>query len=315
MNRIQKNKQLMGNSVTQTLDLNNSTWSASPLFSGSVTEHKTNMANIAGLELKQQQALELKGLVQDKNLLRLLMVDASMVRIISALRALGAGTNNNQLATSVNYSRSKLLTMSDIAFATAAENVKIVANANAAALLPYGISATLLSGYSLDVSAFDSISKKPKAFRGQLKVFTADLKEAVATMISTLRTGMDNQVRSLFPDTDFASAYFNSRIVYKYNENTTELRGTVTDIATGKHIRNVLIELVNYPSPEESSFRHTNHLGNYSFKKLDMTKATLRVRAAGYTVAEFSIAKITKGKVTDFDISLIPEKVEETVNA
>lgn len=314
MNRIQKNKQVMGNSVIQTLDLNNSTWSGSALFSATVVDHKANMASIADWELKQQQALELKGLVQDKNLLRFLMVNGSMVRIISAIRALAASTNNNQLATSVNYSRSKLLNMSDTAFFTASENVKLVATNNAAALVPFGISAPFLASYSLDVTAFDNISKKPKAFRGQLKDFTTKLEQAVAKMMAALRTNMDNQVRSLFPATDFSAAYFNSRIIYKYNQNTTELRGTVIDITTGKHIRNVLIELVNYPSPEESSFRHTNQLGNYSFKKLDMTKATLRIRAVGYTVAEYSV-NITKLKVTDFDIVLIPEKVEEPINA
>ncbi len=314
MNNIQKNKQLMGNSVTQTLDDNNTVWSGSQLFSDTVQEHKDNMTRIGNWEHKQMEAMELRGLVRDKNLLRLVMIDAEMIRIISAIKALAAATNNNQLASSIDWNRSELLEMSDIAFNTAAGSVKSVADDNAAALVPYGITAQLLTTFGQDITAFDSIMKKPKALRGQIKTYTANLRTAVTKMLTTLREKMDNQVRSLYLNTGFASAYFNSRITYHYNENRTELRGTAKDNATGKHVRNVIIELVNYPSPGESIFRHTNKDGNYSFKQLDLTTATIRVRAVGYTTAEYRIP-ITQGHTNNFDIMLIPEPAPVTVPA
>jgi hypothetical protein len=124
-------------------------------------------------------------------------------------------------------------------------------------------------------------------------------------MMTFLMGTMKFQVRSLYAGIDFASTFKDSLKIYHHHEDVTGLKGTAKD-TNGKHIRNVLIELVNFHAPGESTFRSTNSDGNYSFKKIDLTSVTMRVRALGYTTAEY-IVTIEKDKMTNFDILLIPE--------
>ena len=311
MDRTQKNSQLMGNAVSQTNTNYNATWSTSPLFVGTSTEHDTNMTNIAECEVKQLEAMEVTGLVQSKNLIRELLIIV-LTRIIAGVRGFANASGNKQLAASVNL-QSQLHTCSDTKFLTIATGILKAADANALAIEPYGISTQVLTNARLDVNAFESILKKPQSFRGQVKVYTADLRKFFTVMRTHLRDNMDNQVRSLYAGTDFLKAYFNSRKTYNYNQNPTILRGTVTN-ADGHHVKNAVIELVDYPSPNQNTFRNTNTKGNFAFKQLDLISATLRVRALGYTVAEYTV-KVTKNKTTDFDIQLLPEPAPVFITA
>ncbi|MEP7170568.1 MAG: carboxypeptidase-like regulatory domain-containing protein [Bacteroidota bacterium] len=299
----EKNKQTMGNSETETFDQYNGTWQASQIFSDSVQRHKDNMLNISIWENKQMEALQLRGLVQSKNLLRLI-ITATDERVVAGLFALSALTNNPQLASSVNF-RQSFSSMSDPKFLSSSNKVKEVADLNASALIPLGISTQILTNLGLDLVAFDSIIKKPKALRGQVTVFTKNLNDAVKTMFTFLRKTVKYQVKSLFAGSDFEAAFTANSKVYNYNQHETILRGKATD-TNGKHVKNVLIEMVNYPSPGESTFRSTNSNGNYAYKHIDCTSATLRVRALGYTNAEYIVA-VTKGKETVFNLLLIPE--------
>jgi hypothetical protein len=299
----EKNKEVMGTSVTQTLNLNESTWVSSELFTERVNQHNLNMAAIRNWAVKQQQQLELKGLVQDKNLLRLNMIDTEMLRIIAALKSLGATTNNNQLKSSVDKSRTKLMEMSDTSFNTFAGHLKEIAATHSAAILPRGITHVILNNYSLSCTSYDSIMQKPKALRSELRGHTANLKSAVKTMVAFLNDVMDNDVRSLYWDTQFKDDYFTSRKRYRYNEERTALKGTVTS-ESGHHIKNAIIELINYPTPGESLFRHTDGKGYYAFKQLDLETAIIRIRAVGYIVAEYTV-HIDKLKSNDFSIVMM----------
>ncbi len=311
MNRKQKNSQLMGNAVSQTTTNFARVWSDSEVFGQAVDKHNNNMMTIADCEKKQQQAMELKGLVESKNILRILIVTA-LTRIIAGIRAYANSIGDREMASKVNY-QSKLHSMSDTAFLTASRVVIEVANLNDTKILPYGITPQLLTDTDLDVNAFDSILKKPQALRGLTKVFTTDLQKSFSIMTAELRNMMDNMVRAMFPGTEFSAAYFNSRKTYKYNQSPTILRGTITD-ANGHKVRNAIVELVDYPKPGELTIRHTNARGNFSFKQIELTSATLRVRALGFATAEYT-TQVTKNEVTDFDIQLLPETSPVPVTA
>jgi hypothetical protein len=305
MTRNQQNSKTMGNSVTETLQQNSPVWSGSPVFSDSVTQHGDNMNVIADWENKQASAIEIKGLVRDKNILRTLMIGEAVI-IVSAIKAFAEHTNNQQLAMSVDYSKSKLAQMSEDNFLAACNNIKAVAAANAAALIPYGVTDQLQEDFAGDLVAFDSIMKKPKAMRGQAKTYTAKLKLAVLAMTLYLRNTMDNLVKSMYAGTDFASYYFNSRKTYKQLSPATGFRGTVYNHDNGNVLANVIVEMVDYPNPGDVEIRSTNSKGNYAYLQVSADKVTLRVRAAGYTTAEMEVT-LGSGKITDFDIRLMPQ--------
>lgn len=307
MNRIQKNKQMMGNSVTETLDANQALWQGIPVFANGVQQHKDNMAAILNWETRQSQAMDIPGMVRDKNLLRSIMVPDTL-KIIGAIKAFAASTGNNELAASVNFNKSKLAhSMSDGSFLNACIKVRDVATTHAASITPYGVTPQFVTDYSLDITAFQSIQGKPKSMRGTIKMYTANLKEAVKTMLTYLKDSLDNMVRGEFTGSEIEIAYFNSRVTYDYGNNATGLKGTISNAETGTPVK-AIVEMVGYPTPESVTVRSTNKKGNYAYKKVNATSCTIRVRATGFTTAEFTVT-LEKDKFKDFDIQLMPEQV------
>ncbi|MEO5571235.1 MAG: carboxypeptidase-like regulatory domain-containing protein [Bacteroidia bacterium] len=304
----------MGNSVSSTCDTNQDLYQNLPKVDGSVTRHKSNMQLIAKWQQKQEDALNLKALVRDKNLLRIIM-EQETLRIISGIKALAADSDpeDTQLAGSVNYSPTKLKKMTDPAFVVTCNKIKEIAEDHSVALVDFGISSQILSGYALDLTAFDSISKKPKSVRGQLKMYTSNLAVAISAMMKHLKSSLDNLIKSNFPSSDFETSYFNSREVYKYGQNATGLIGNLTD-TNGHPVKDAIIELLNYPSPGEIAVRSTNSKGHYAYKRLDMSRCTIRIRAIGFTTAEYEIDLI-KDEFKRFDIILIAEPAPVTVPA
>ncbi len=314
MNKVQKNQQVMGNSVSQTAASYESVWAGSTLFTGTVQTHNENLITVNALEVKQNQAFELHGLVRDKNLLRTFII-AEANPIVAAIKGYAISVNNQMLYASVSpFTPGRLSRMSDVKFATAIETIREIATANAANILAFGITAIMLTDFGGDCTAFTAIAPKPKALRAQLKMFTSQLQTAIKAMLINLKENMDNQVKSLYPNTDFFTAYFNSRKIYNYNETVTGIRGTIRNADTGHAMRNVIVELVGYPTPEQNGMRITNAAGNYAFKKISLTTATLRFRAIGFVTAEFEV-NVVQGKFTDFDIELAPATAPVPVTA
>ncbi|HNR21335.1 MAG TPA: hypothetical protein PKL45_15235, partial [Bacteroidia bacterium] len=178
MTRQQKNQQVMGNSVAQTNANYKPTWEGSELFNESDAQHRENLIQIQNWEQKQAEAAELKGLVRDKNILRTIIA-GNASRIVSGIKAYAMSVNDQQLHSSVApYSPSVLsLRLSDTKFATAIGSIKSIADTNAASILPFGITAPMLTAFAADVTSFQAIAPKPKALRGQLKAYTANLKK------------------------------------------------------------------------------------------------------------------------------------------
>ncbi len=314
MNKVQKNQQVMGTSVSETATSYGSVWAGSELFTGTVQAHNENLITVKALEVKQNQTFELHGLVRDKNLLRTFII-AEANPIVAAIKGYAVSANNQMLYASVSpFTNSKLKKLSDTKFATAIQTIKEIATTNAANILPFGITAIMITDFGGDCAAFAAIAPKPKALRAVLKMFTSQLGTAVKAMLTHLKENMDNQVKSLYSNTDFFTAYFNSRKIYNYNETVTGIRGTIRNADTGHAMRNVIVELVGYPTPEQNGMRITNAAGNYAFKKISLTTATLRFRAIGFVTSEFEV-NVVEGKLTDFDIELAPATAPVPVTA
>jgi hypothetical protein len=311
MNAIQKNQQTMGNATANTCDTFHDLYLALPKVEGSVQKHKTNLLTIAGLEQKQEDALNLRALIHDKNLLRVL-ITAETIRIISGIKALADDTSDTQLEGKVNYPPSTLEKMTDSLFLATCTKIKEIADANAGALVDFGISTEILSGYALDLTAFDSIYKKPQSVRGQLKMYTSNLALSVKAMMKHLKKSLDNLIKSNFPATDFETAYFNSRKVYKVAVST-ELIGNIKD-GNNHPVKDAIIEMIDYPSPGTITVRSTNAKGHYAFKRLTATRCQIRIRAIGFTTAFYEIDLIKDG-VKSFNITLIPDPAPVPVNA
>lgn len=295
----------MGLSVDTTFTSYESVWSSSSVFPEAVETHRINLSAIEEAERNQLLREEIKGIVEAKSVARTLTT-SSLNRCVAAVTAYAVSINDPALAASVHFTPSKLEKMNDINFINAAAHIHSVTNTHVAALAPYNITPAFLTELLADINFYSVIAPKPKAMRAQVKSYTSDVKTAVSRMTTFLRKSLDNLVRSIYPATPFMSAYFNSRIIYNYNEHSTGIKGTVTNMETGRGISKVVIEILDYPQQGDVTARISNHAGNYHFKHLTPGMVTLRIRANGYTTTEMPV-KVEKNKYKDFDIQLIPE--------
>ena len=159
--------------------------------------------------------------------------------------------------------------------------------------------------------SYDSIRKQPKTMKAAQKDITNSLRLAFAAMMFHLTSSLDLLVKSNFLETASANQYFNSCKIYKTSSNATILRGTGYDPNDHK-IHQVLVELSDYPTPGENTMRLTDSKEFYSFKKLTLTTAKVRVQAVNYATATFTLT-LVKDKENEFNIQLTPAPIEITV--
>lgn len=312
MDRLQQNKNTMGTSVAQTNKNNESLFSTNDVFKASAKKHDDNLITINALAVKQQNSKQIDGLIHDKNMLRALMAILG-TRIISGIKAYAASINNEQLIKSVPYSQSYLARTSDEKALLAFIVIKDVAVENKTEISTFGVSSTMTDLLISNIADFKNLMEQPKTMKAAQKDITNSLKLAFAVMMLHLKSSLDQLVKSNFMETTYAEQYFNARKIYKTGNNSTILRGTVSD-PNGHKIRQALVELIDYPTPGTSTMRLTDSKGNYAYKKLTLTTAKIRVQAANYATATFTVT-LVKDKENEFQIQLIPAPLEIPVLA
>ncbi len=124
-------------------------------------------------------------------------------------------------------------------------------------------------------------------------------------MMKDLMERLDNNMEFYRDNKPFFMAYKNSRKIYNYNSATKGLEGYVKDAETGQLLKHCLIEVLMPTGNRQTS---TNTKAHYSFKRLEMERCTIRVRALHYTTAEFDIT-LEQDKMTHYDIMMIAEPV------
>ena len=312
MTRPQLNSQSMGSSVAQNLQNNAPLCAGKTEVLASVALHNQNMTVIKDLAVLQLNAKEITGLVRDKNLLRALMIFNS-TRIVAGITAYANKNGDNQLAKSIAFTPTTMKRANDNALLAIFQKVSVVANANAAAIIPFGVDAAMISLLDGDIISFNSIIQKPKEMHASQRNITADLAKAFTTMKTHLKTQMDKLMHSFFLDTTFEKTYFLARKIYNIGTPSTIFRGNVTN-EQGHPVKNCLVELINYPSPGVTTKRITNGKGDFDFKRLTADTVTARFRAVNYAVSEFDV-RLTKDHETTFSTVLIPVPVPVSVPA
>lgn len=311
MNRLQRNSNQMGTSVATTNNTYAAEFATNDILKAAVKKHDDNQILIADLALQQQKFSQIDGLIHDKNMIRTLNAINAM-RIVNGIKAYAVSVNNQQLIDSVPFTSSYLTNKPEEKAFVAFQAIRDIALQYKTEILPFGVSAQMITQITDDTLTFQELMAKPKSMRSDQKKVTQKLKEAFLAMTTHLRKTLDPLVRSNFAATnDYFMAYFNSRITYRTGNSATVLRGRITD-PNGHHIKQALVELVNYPTPGESTLRLTDAKGYYSFKRLDLATATILVKAANYADGHFT-KTLLKDKDNELNMQLTPAPLEVPV--
>lgn len=196
------------------LDTNNNTWKNMPAFVDAHGRAKAGTTAIRGKTGKQQVPTE--GVTGDKAQIRDDLEEKLLV-IGDAIAAFAAKTANNDLAAQVEMTRSSLDRLPDSDLIQTAGRVIEAAEANLAALAPFGVTATNKDALQAAVDLFANKKESPREAIVGRKVETLALPDAISSVRSIFRNELDKLMTTFKkPEPDFYNGYFASRIIVNH---------------------------------------------------------------------------------------------------
>lgn len=209
MNDVLENKLTMYEAVVSLLDSNTAKLASLTALTPVITDfkdriaaikEKDTLANTANAGNSAAKSADEAALINDA------------VTIASALYALGAATNDDKLKALSKVTKSSLVALRDTQLATDVTNIKNLADANAAPLAGYGITApmiaaldTKINNFSASLGARELGSNVSSSAFSQLDVMFKDT--------DTLLKEQIDKIMVIFKNTDpqFYGEYVNSR--------------------------------------------------------------------------------------------------------
>ena len=211
MNQKQDNTITMFETTLVILDKNHDTWKDGVAFVDAVTRAKDGTAAIRSKTGKQQSPTE--GVTGEKALVRDDLEEKLLV-IADAIGAFAAKTEDHDLAAQVEFTRSSLDRLPDSDLVQAAQRVIDAAEANLAAVAPYGVTAAAKDALKAAAELFANKKEAPREAVIGRKVETLSLPTAIRAVRSIFRNELDKLMTAFKkPQPDFYNAYFTARII------------------------------------------------------------------------------------------------------
>jgi hypothetical protein len=220
-------------------------------------------------------------------------------------RAWAAGNEDETTYKALNLVQSKIKKMPDEVAGPACLNIYNILNANSVALLPFGLSAAMLSELNTAISDYIAIVPLPANAINIRQTYTDNIIKSVRQGSSFLKRQIDNIVRSQINiNSDFVKSYFNSREIIDPPTNSTTFKITVwQDDGTGNRsahaIAGARFEVIGIAD----KVTHTDSEGKASLSKFKKDNYTLLVTADGYTPVQ-KIISIGLGETKEIEFIL-----------
>jgi hypothetical protein len=156
MNKIQEDTLNMYEAVSDVLHAHEAVWNTNVPFSDAVTQLDDNIDTIGNL--RDQQEEDTTGVTEDKNNKRQALEDQTHT-IGSIIVFYASVINDRKLLKKVNFGSSELSKARDNELPGMSQQVHQAAVDNAAAILPYGVTATMTTNLGNAIAAYvDDIS-------------------------------------------------------------------------------------------------------------------------------------------------------------
>ncbi|MEP7169434.1 MAG: carboxypeptidase-like regulatory domain-containing protein [Bacteroidota bacterium] len=305
MTTAQSNRERAGDAVKNCFIQFENDYQNSQKFKDYVNRHTANLDNVHKWSALQEDELNIIGITRSKRALRMLMVIDGEV-IIGAIRALSDDPKDDELAASVNYSPTFLRTCKEGKFIAACTKIKTVANDNAAALIPHGISTQMLTNWSADLLSFINIKPKSRSGIATVATYTKNLAAAIKKMMSDMNGVITDSIKQFAAASpDFVNTFKNDKKVVDYGNTATGVHGRLTDKKTTQRLKNMVVQIV-----ELGLLTSTNSKGMYEFLRVPMGNYTLLFRGPNYIPVEIPVMmEDGKLKVVDMEIEHVPVEV------
>lgn len=241
----QENRLTMYYAVIRIVDKYNAVWSPNVPFSTSYALFKTK---VTGLETQRNlQMAETVGSAKDKAVKRQTLITKAYF-ITARMQSYAATISNVELAGNVNVPKSEFEKQRDTDLVGLCNNMLARANANAAALVPYGVTAALLTDLQAAITAYSNVISTPRAAIVGVKFATEALKTLFDEASAILTTRMDkDMVLYEFSNVEFYTNYFDARKIINTSTSKRAVSGVITEGDTDIPVVGVSISILSAP--------------------------------------------------------------------
>lgn len=242
MNANQEDKFSMYYLVKNTCEKYQPTWITNAVFAAT---YNLWAAKLPLIETNRDaQTLETTGITTDKTAKRAAMTDKALF-MENRLQSYANVTNDPELLESIRYSATDLKKARDTDVVGICNTILAKANANAAAIVTYGVTAAMITELQAAITAYSATLAKPKAAKSQTKTATENLvaifKEADDLLIK--RLDLDIELFKISKP-EFYSQYKTARIIISTGGGASSVLGSVTNAANGEVVKGVSFTFV-----------------------------------------------------------------------
>ena len=310
MNINQEDKFSMYYVVKNTCEKYQTTWTTNAVFAAT---YNLWVAKIPLIEQNRDaQTLETTGITTDKTAKRNSMTEKTLF-MINRLQSYANVVNNPELLESIKYSASDLKKSRDTDVVGICNTVLAKANANAAAIVTYGVTAAMITELQAAITAYSATLAKPKAAKSQTKTATENLTKLFKEADELLVKRLDLDIE-LFKTSkpEFYSQYKTARIIIPTGGGATSVLGSVTIAGNGEPLKGVSFTFVAETNGMMKTAAATETTKPIVKKSADKGKfrATLPentykviVEKIGYKKQEVTIT-VVNGETTNLNIEL-----------
>ena len=310
MNINQEDKFSMYYVVKNTCEKYQTTWTTNAVFAAT---YNLWVAKIPLIEQNRDaQTLETTGITTDKTAKRNSMTEKTLF-MINRLQSYANVVNNPELLESIKYSASDLKKSRDTDVIGICNTVVAKANANAAAIATYGVTAAMITELQAAITAYSATLAKPKATKSQTKTATENLSKLFKEADELLVKRLDLDIE-LFKTSkpEFYSQYKTARIIIPTGGGATSVLGSVNLAGSGEPLKGVSFTFVAETNGMMKTAAATETTKPIVKKSADKGKfrATLPentykviVEKIGYKKQEVTIT-VVNGETTNLNIEL-----------
>ncbi|MEO8149070.1 MAG: carboxypeptidase-like regulatory domain-containing protein [Bacteroidia bacterium] len=271
---------------------------ASPTFTAALQETDDAISVIQAFG--QVQQLTTKGVTEMKHLARNSTSEAGII-IAQGIVNFAFDQKKFDLLKEAGIPKTKFIRGRDVKVLATFKKVHELALANAAAIIPFGVTASQVSDYGKLIGDFEALMVEPRVLIAKRKNATTQVAQQVKTLGDTIKYKLDAGMEQFhLSNPDFYNEYFNARIIVDLKGPSTGIKGTAEDKLSHIRLKNAKITLL-----ETGSDRSTSKQGNYAFKKLSPGIYTLKIVAPGYEELFLDNIQVIPGHLTDLDLQLV----------
>jgi hypothetical protein len=250
-----------------------------PMLGTTFTGLNNQINTITGLV--SLQAALINGIAIDKLVLKNTMAQLTY-NYAGTGRAWAASNNDNTTYEALDLKEYIIKRLADDLAGPSCQNVYNILNANAATLVPFGLTPAMLTEVLNAINDYMAIVPLPTNAINIRQTYTDNISDRIKDASLFLERQLDNLVRAqINAQPDFASTYFHAREIIDPPTNSTTFKVTVLQQGTNTPILGARAEVVGTEKIE-----YTDANGKTELKKFKKDTYTVHVSATGYSPSQ-----------------------------